>query len=370
MIFLLSLLIANASASPMENGKVELLVEQMKATKTSLIKDEVKQRQVLGNLFEINRKMKRVVIEKTQLENERLLVSNSVKELAQKIMDLEEKSKEQKTHLRGRLGAIYKLGGQGLARILLTSASSAELERNLKILGLVAKQDMELIRSYTKLGADLESRKKKLNQRWAHLQALQQKITQRETLLTQDSLRKEEILSQVRKSHKVKLKKLSAIRKKSRRLAATDETGLLDNLFQPSFFEKKGQLPPPIDGKLVKGFGLLKDEIHNVLINHSGNFYSAPVGTPVKSIFFGTVAFAGQIPGFGETLILDHGDHYFSVYSHNQKLTVQEGDEVRQSQIIAHSGFAANSFGKGLYFEIRHFSEPADPLKWMKGTGL
>jgi murein hydrolase activator len=370
MIWMTALFIATAHAAPNKAASVDALVEQMQTTKISLEKDELQQRQILGRLFDINRKMKHVVTEKTELENERLLVSANVKELAQKIVELDEKSKEQKSYMRDRLGAIYKLGGQGLARILLTSGSSAELERNLKILGLVAKKDMDLIRSYTKMTSELQSKKRKLSHRWAYLQGVQQKIAKQEKSLTEDSVNKGQILEAIRKSHKIKMQKLSKIREKSRTLAASDETGLLDNLFQPAFFEKKGQLQPPIQGHLVKGFGLLKDESHNVLINHSGHFYSAPIGTAVKSIFFGKVAFAGSIPGFGETLIVDHGDHYFSVYSHNKSLNVQEGDEVKEAQVIAHSGIATNSFGKGLYFEIRHFSEPADPRKWMKGTGL
>ncbi len=164
--------------------------------------------------------------------------------------------------------------------------------------------------------------------------------------------------------------KLKEIRKKSQLISKEDESGLLDLLFQPSFFEQKGQLPKPIQGSLAQGFGLIKDDFHKVVLSHKGHFYRAPAGTSVKSIFSGTVAFAGTVPGYGKTLIIDHGDHYYTVYSHNKELQVHEGESIQQSQVVALSGTAGKELGDGLYFEIRHFSEPSDPKAWMKGSTL
>ena len=89
--------------------------------------------------------------------------------------------------------------------------------------------------------------------------------------------------------------------------------------------------------------------------------YKTGEGSKVKSVFAGTVAFVGSLAGYGKTLVIDHGDHYYTVYSHTDSISVGEGDEVAQNQIIASSG-------EGLYFEVRHFSEPYDPSSWIKGT--
>lgn len=348
----------------------ESLVKDMQSTKSSLIQDEIKKRKVLGALFEINSKMKKVVSEKSRLEQERLALEANVKELAAKITELDRKTKDQKALLRERLSAIYKLGGQGMARLLFSSASSAELERNLKILGIVAQRDIELIKDYNQSVREIEKRKLKLTQRHQHLQKVRQNILEKEVRLANDNAVKTKILNNVKNSQDFKLMKLSHIRKKSREMAGTEDEGLLDLLFQPSFFEQKSQLPNPIQGRLVQDFGLIKDEIHKVVLSHKGHFYQAPIGTAVKAVFQGKVAFAGLLPGYGQTLILDHGDHYYSVYAHNKTLQVNEGDEVTQSQVLATSGTASHGIGDGLYFEIRHFSEPSDPKIWMKGSSL
>lgn len=351
------------------NQSQQLLTEFQK-TKTSLVSDEVKQRKVLGALFEIGHKMKKIVGEKAELEQEKLVLEAAVKDLAQRITGLEQKTKEQKALLRTRLTAIYKLGGPGVARLLFSSHSSAELERNLKILGIVAQKDIGLIKDYAESKKDLETRKQKLNQRWAHLKKIEAKITAKEAKLAEENEIKGRILKNIKSSQNFAMMKLSEIRKKSQNLAAQDEAGVFDLLFQPSFFEQKRKLPLPIQGRLTQGFGLIKDESHNVVFSHKGQFYSAPVGTQVKAIFQGKVAFAGSIPGFGQTLVIDHGDHYYSVYSHAVDLKVKEGDQVEQLQTLALSGTAGADFGNGLYFEIRHFSEPSDPQQWVKGNTL
>ena len=94
------------------------------------------------------------------------------------------------------------------------------------------------------------------------------------------------------------------------------------------------------------------------------------MNTPVKAVFQGKVSFADNLPGYGPTLIIDHGDHYYSVYAFNKALQVHAGDQVRQSQTVAFSGPSDRPVGDGLYFELRHFSEPLDPKQWMKGSSL
>lgn len=349
-------------------GALETLVKEFQTTKTKLEKNEIAQRKLLGSLFSINKSIKKVVTEKSNLDSEKIVVESSVKELASKIVDLENKSKVQKAHLRERLAAIYKLGGAGIARVLLTSSSSAQLERNLKILGVVAKLDIDLIKDYTNSQKELTNKKLKLTKRWEKLKKIEAKIAKKENTLIAQNKEKMQILETVKRSQKSAIAKLSKIRKQSRQMASIDEDGVLDLLFQDSFAEKKGLLPPPVEGKIIQGYGLLKDESSNLVFTYRGNLYATDGNLPVKAVFDGTVAFVGDVAGYGKTVILDHGDHYYSVYSHLGQLSVGQGDQIKQQQRIALSGDIDSNQITGLYFEIRHFSEPSDPKLWVKGT--
>jgi septal ring factor EnvC (AmiA/AmiB activator) len=219
---------------------------------------------------------------------------------------------------------------------------------------------------------ELEKKKTKLQQRLAHLKKIESNIRQQEERLSQENSYKNRILDGIRKSKKFAMNKLTGLREKGSKLAGSlpddDDSGVLDLLFRPSFFEQKGQLPQPVAGAIIQGFGLMRDEENNVTLSHKGVFYSVPEGTAVKAVFSGTVAFVGSLPGFGQTLILDHGDHYYTVYSHNKNISVTVGDEVEQNQAVATTGYNPELSRNGVYFEVRHFSEPYDPSSWMKGS--
>lgn len=364
------LICASSITSALTNQKIQKLAEDLEKTKKNLVEDEEKQRVVMSSLFEINRKMRKIVTDRGNMVQERMVLESTTKELASKILELETKLKEQKSWMRERLVAIYKLGGQGIARILFSSKSSAQLERNLKILGIVAKRDLDLIKNYSETVQDLEIKKSKFVKRLAKIKKLENKIKEQEGRLAVENTSKNKILEKIRQSKKYSLTKLSGIREKTTQISEQDDTGVLDLLFRPSFFEKKGTLISPVQGLIVQNFGIVRDEEFNVSWPHKGIFYSAPEGQPIKSVFEGIVSFVGDVPGFGTTVIVDHADHYYTVYGFTKNIKVKLGDEIKSNQEIAVTGFAKEQNLSGLYFEIRHFSEPYDPTTWLKGNTL
>jgi len=349
---------------------IEKLAKDYQETKKALADKEVRQRQVMSSLFRINKKMKKMVTDQANMIQERLVLESSTKQLAKRILDIEEKLKNQKSLLRDRLTAIYKLGGQGVSRLLFSSTNSAHLERNLKILGIVAKRDLDLIKDYADSKEELQHKKLKFTHRLARMKKIEGRIQEQESHLAEENSEKSKILNDIRRSKEFSLSKLHGLRAKSEELGSNDESGVLDLLFRPAFYEKKGNLPSPVSGKISRGFGVVRDEEHNLSWSYKGVLFTVPQNTPVKSVFDGTVSFVGFVPGFGQTIIVDHGDHYYTVYSNNRAVLVKIGDEIKQNQVISRSGFDSESERDGLYFEVRHFSEPYDPQSWLKGAAL
>lgn len=358
----LATLLSSAFAS---SPTPDSLAKEYQDTKMQMLKEDLQKRQVMASLFDTNLRIKKLVVERGNLEQEKLNLDEQVKTLAGKILGIDERLKQQQSQLRSRLATIYKLGGIGIAKIIFTSSSAAQLERNLKILGSIAKYDLRLIHSYTDNKKELQKKKEKLNLRWTGLQKVQKGMAQQEQEMLKEMDKKQKVLDNIKNSQSFAELKIKNLRKKSLALNSQDSEGLLDNLFLPSFSERKGGLPNPIEGKLTRGYGLIKDEKHNVVFGHKGYFYSAPVGTKVKTVYPGVAIFAGEIPGYGNSVIIDHGDHYYSVYSYLNSLDVAQGLQVEANQMLGQSGSTGNEFGDGLYFEIRHFSEPADPKFWI-----
>lgn len=92
----------------------------------------------------------------------------------------------------------------------------------------------------------------------------------------------------------------------------------------------------------------------------------APEGTPVKAVAPGRVVYSTWMSGFGNIIILDHGDKYLSVYAYNQALLKQVGDTVKTGEIVARVGATGGQVEPGLYFELRHQGSPINPQVWLK----
>lgn len=89
----------------------------------------------------------------------------------------------------------------------------------------------------------------------------------------------------------------------------------------------------------------------------------APVGTPVRAVFAGRVAFADRYGSYGLIVIVDHGDHYYSVSASLGRVTVRVGQELEQGAVV---GVVGDESGRpGVYFEVRHQGATLDPVPWL-----
>ncbi len=127
-------------------------------------------------------------------------------------------------------------------------------------------------------------------------------------------------------------------------------------------FERlKGQLHLPVKGEILARFGSKRGDGPS----WKGLFIKAAEGTEIKAIASGKVIFADWYKGYGNMVIVDHGDQYWSLYSNNQAVLKHVGDTVKTGDIIASAGNSGGNEQSGLYFEIRHQGRVFDPLNWI-----
>jgi len=131
--------------------------------------------------------------------------------------------------------------------------------------------------------------------------------------------------------------------------------------FAGNFLALRGKLHLPVEGELAGRFGTSRAEGGP---SWKGLFIRAAAGTPVRAIAPGRVVFAEWLRGFGNLLILDHGNQYLSIYGNNEALLKQPGDVVQSGEVIATVGNSGGNPQTGLYFEMRYQGKPFDPLGW------
>ncbi len=121
----------------------------------------------------------------------------------------------------------------------------------------------------------------------------------------------------------------------------------------------------PVVGEVLSGFGKQVHPVFKTVTMQKGIEIKAPFSAPIRSIFPGRVAHVGWMRGYGQLLIISHGDHYYTLFAHSSKVLVKQGDDVTAGQEIAEVGDSGSLKGPCLYFEIRRHSDPLDPLKWL-----
>jgi septal ring factor EnvC (AmiA/AmiB activator) len=153
----------------------------------------------------------------------------------------------------------------------------------------------------------------------------------------------------------------------------TDDIASSDSLFSVEspdvegslFEEQKGRLPFPVDGKIVRSFGLHKDKVTGTDVFFPGIEISAREGEEVHAVYDGTIFHRGFLRGYGRVIILDHGDGWYSLYGYLSEYFGRIGDAVLSGDPIGTSG--TNSKGEScLHFQIRHRREQLDPVEWLR----
>ena len=132
--------------------------------------------------------------------------------------------------------------------------------------------------------------------------------------------------------------------------------------FSGNFAKLKGHLRLPVRGELVNRFGKPRAESG---ANWKGLFIRTAEGSEVKAVAPGRVVFADWLRGFGNLLIIDHGDTFLTIYGNNQSLFRQVGDTVKSGEVVAAVGNSGGNPESGLYFELRQQGLAVDPLKWI-----
>ncbi|HWP58712.1 MAG TPA: LysM peptidoglycan-binding domain-containing M23 family metallopeptidase [Candidatus Acidoferrales bacterium] len=115
----------------------------------------------------------------------------------------------------------------------------------------------------------------------------------------------------------------------------------------------------PVRGVTVSGYGARNGGFHD------GIDISAPEGTPIRAVLDGDVIYSDELRGYGKLIIIRHDDGLVSVYSHNRRNRVREGQRVAQGDIIAEVGTTGRVSGPHLHFEIRQNNKSRDPLDYL-----
>lgn len=275
----------------------------------------------------------------------------------------------QKEDLRRRLIALYRLGGLSYLRILLALDSDRNPVEAVSMLSYLVSRDSRAVAGFQESQRQLAARQAELGQRLADLRQLRLVVEQRRRAVEAAVRRQRAVVARLRTEESGAAQQLAALEEKARRLQR-----LVDSLSQQKsgltpaldIRSVQGALQWPVEGRVFERFGRQRNPKFATFTINNGLKIEALPGTPVRAVFAGTVLFSQWFKGYGNLIILDHGNRVFSLYGNVKASMVTVGDRIATGQPIAGVGESEETSSGHLYFEIRHDNRPEDPQKWLR----
>ena len=320
--------------------------------------------------YTLNVKKKEVALLRAAIADiERKIDRNKVRSKA-----LALKIEKNKTYASRRLVALYKLNQLGKLNYLASADSMYQFFYRRTLLETVLDHDRKLLIELTDATYDLKRVSSDLDRQRQKLSLMQQDLTLQINQMTDAKNKRTALLKKIRNEKALELAAIDALKYSAK--ALNEEINRLQDdsaprkkaeSAQPELFaDVKGLLMMPVKGKIIHFYGSYTDTRFNLLNFRRGINIKADRGEPVHAVFRGTTLYASWFKGYGNMIIIDHGDHYYTVYAHAEELFKKKGDSVEAGEVIATVGDSGSIEGPGLHFEVRYHGKPVDPMHWIR----
>jgi len=375
MVVLLALLSPAALASPqgeLSNSRatLEKIQQRIRETSKNLAEKRSTEATLIEDLQTVEAELRKIHQRKERLTVRLETLERDIENKNAQLRQVQSSISSLEVQVKKRLVALYKGSDAGFIRILFASVSPARIAEEYDFLGRIVQRDRALLTTYREQVQTLETTTHQLaDLRDEQRSSLETLKAEQDTINKAVQL-KASLLKQVRSDQKALASQLKELEDKAERLSTlikklesekpreyTEKTGF--------FAEKKGRLPWPATGKISVGFGTWRHPELGTMYDSQGLEITTGVDKPVVAVAGGKVIFASWFKGYGNLLIVDHGDSYYTLYAQASRLLKKVGDQVSPGDKIAITGYEGK---ENLYFEVRHGRTPLDPTGWLAPT--
>ena len=366
----------NASDNKIESFKqqAEDISRKIEKSKSEVLVFTRKEAAIINSLNEtdlsLNNARKRVSSIKLELAD----LEKEIKDSTQVTTELVKKIEISENYASGRLVAFYKLNWLGRMHVLASAESIYEFFQREKAMERILAYDENILKNLAENKAGLEKLLDSLNSQKMAKLSLEADLKKQIRSTSYQQAKRSELLEDIRNKRSLEMAALESLNESAQALDKTMQSLSIEsdrikkavNRSPTPFISRKGLLQMPVHGKITCLFGPYKDTKFNVMNFRSGIDIRADRGEPVQAVGVGKVLYSSWFKGYGNMIIIDHGNNYYTVYAHVEELFKAKGDAVETGEVIATVGDTGSRIGPKLYFEVRHHGKPVDPLQWIK----
>jgi septal ring factor EnvC (AmiA/AmiB activator) len=364
-----------------EQRKLQQTQKQLREEKERAAAARARETSLLAELEEIERRLAAKQREVARLEARIKKAQSDVQMYRGEISRLERHRAGQTNALAARLRVIYRVHAQGGALpVILSGDDPVTRAVAVRHLASLAALDARLIQEYRVTSDRLADRKGREEAQQQELAGLHEEAKREQAEVDREVAKRRVILAKVRDERAYHERMVGELTEASHRLEAfirelQAKQRKLAKIPPPKggieppavgFGALKGRLPWPTEGRIVTGFGAQVHPRFGTRTFRNGVDIEAQVGRDVHAVHGGHVIYTGWFKGYGNLIIVDHGNEYYTLYAHIADIEAKEGEDVRQGQRIGTVGDTGSLAGPRLYFEVRFQGRPQDPEQWLR----
>lgn len=310
------------------------------------------------------------------IQNQQAQINAQIKQTQEEIRKAQEHLLQHQKVLNQRVRSIYMHGQLNYLEVITGAKSFSDFANRLELLKRVIRSDYNLILEIQNQKAQIEAKEEQLEKDKARLDALAQEAQKAQSQIAAKKAEQQKVLDDA-KDNKAAAAQMeqdliaeskrvhNLIQERLRQQEAARQAASQSGGEAPSYTQGNGVLSWPCNGPITSPYGYRVHPIFGTTIYHSGIDIGVDYGTPIHSADSGTVIYAGWISGYGNAVIIDHGNGMQTLYGHNQSLNVSEGQSVSKGQVIAFAGSTGNSTGPHCHFEVQVNGSAVDPMGYL-----
>ncbi|MBU0673573.1 MAG: peptidoglycan DD-metalloendopeptidase family protein [Proteobacteria bacterium] len=339
---------------------------------------------LLSQLENIDRDLEDGRARLAQLKGDLDLQEELINKKQAELLLVEEEKNKAKSHVEKRLAAFYRLGDIGFMNVTFSTSTLPELLNLKEYFSALIAYDQQLIQQYREKIQQLILTNDELKAEKESLVQFIVEVKNQEKELADFRIERYQLLTRINTEKKLYQRALEEMREASDNL--TQKLGILrDELAETQarinkknvsskkrrprdtsgFIAMKGRLNPPVQGAVTSTFGEDNKNKFGIDSFANGIVIKTLAGSEISAIYNGKVVYAGQLRGYGNLIIIDHGSQYYSLISQAAKLYKKEGEQVVTGEVIGIMSDQGGLLGEGLHFEIRNGTKPEDPIQWI-----
>jgi murein hydrolase activator len=289
--------------------------------------------------------------------------------IASRVFALHASIERHRRYLVDRLAVLYRMGRTPYLRMLMAVERDQDPLEAARLLAYLVGRDARAVSAFQADQERLVLEESRLAEKEQEIAGVRRLADDRRRIAAARQKEKERLLAELRSEERRSAERLAELEEKARRLER-----LFELLYDQSpvasvaarIGEFKGALDWPVSGKVIEEFGRQRSTAYGTFVVNNGVRIEASPGTPVRAVFQGTVLYAQWFKGYGNLIILDHGERVFSLYGNTRGTTLSTGERVTAGQTIAFVAEGEEGEAGALYFEIRQDNRPADPQGWLR----